>query len=135
MIIKCCNAYKMLSMVAVTMLLVSKHFVYELPFFPANPHGELCILSRSPKKSTCPSISGQSRLPGGSYGWGHPPQTAACVYAAKSPFWSHRRCDDLFLLSLPTWQVQCQAPLCSVFCCVPLSLCISPKAYRPSEVS
>lgn len=45
----------MLSMVAITMLLfVSKHFVYELFFFPANPHGGLCILSSFPQEIYLP---------------------------------------------------------------------------------
>ena len=42
----------MLSMVAITMLLfVSKHFVYELFFFPPNP---LCILSSFPQEIYLP---------------------------------------------------------------------------------
>lgn len=57
----------MLSMIAViTLLLVSKHFVHGLLlfFFPANPRGELCILSSFLRKSTCPRIGGQSGCPG-----------------------------------------------------------------------
>lgn len=103
MIIKCYNAYKMLSMVAITMLLVSKHFVYELPlfFFPANPHGELCILSRSPKKSACQVLMDKVSWGGLLHGRVHLPQTAACVYAAESPFWPHDTDTVMTSLSYP----------------------------------
>lgn len=81
----------MLSLIAITMLLVSTRFVYALPllFFPAHPHGELCSLSRSPKESTCPGTGGQSGLPGGRMGMptmdSGPTDTAMTSFSCPCP--------------------------------------------------
>lgn len=96
----------------------------ELPlfFFPANPRGELCVLS------TCPSIGGQSRVPGVSWGSHHRQFTH--VYAApKSPFGDT---DSVVTshLSLPPWHGRCPAPLGPVSQCDSLSLSISSETCR-----
>lgn len=71
--IKCYNAYKMLSMVAINMLLFVSTLRYELPvffFLSANPHGGLCILPSFPLPKSTYQSTRTKLLPSDLLGWG-----------------------------------------------------------------